>query len=51
VDIAQPDKPGRFTEEQDFSIVATKLAGMGLLRSIGKVDIGPTVGPLFEIIT
>jgi hypothetical protein len=49
--MAQPDKSGRFTEEQDFSIAATKLAGIGLLQRTGKADIGLTVGPLFEIMT
>jgi hypothetical protein len=51
VDIAQPDKQGRFTEEQDFSIAPTKLAGIGLLQTVHKANIGITVGPLSEIIT
>jgi hypothetical protein len=46
---AQPVKPGRFIEEQDFSIATTKLAGIGLLKTIHKADIGTTVEPLPKI--
>jgi hypothetical protein len=46
---AQPVKLGRFIEEQDFSIATTKLAGMGLLKTIHKADIGTRVEPLSKI--
>jgi hypothetical protein len=46
---AQPVKLGRFIEEQDFSIATTKLAGMGLLKTTHKADIGTRVGPLPKI--
>jgi len=32
METAQPDKPDRFIEEQDFTIATIKLAGLGLLR-------------------